>query len=50
MTPEQQQVFMESFAKIEDFFTWFEKAKAEYEAANPPISVGDGKIDLGDYE
>lgn len=50
MTPAEQQAYMESFESIEAFFEWYNQAKAEYEAANPPIEVGDGNIDLGDYE
>ena len=46
MTPAEQQAYMSSFDSIEAFFAWYEAAKAEHEAANPPIDVGDGNIDL----
>ena len=48
MTPAQQQAYMESFDSMDAFFDWYEKAKAEYEAANPPIYIEDGSIDLDD--
>ena len=44
----EQQAYMESFASLEQFFAWYNQAKEEYEAANPPIDVGDGNIDIGD--
>lgn len=46
LDPVEQQKFVESFATIDQFFDWYNAAKAAYEAANPPIDVGDGKIDL----
>lgn len=46
LAPAEQQKFVESFATIDQFFNWYNAAKAAYEAANPPIDVGDGKIDL----
>ena len=48
MSAEEQQAHMESFGSIEAFFDWYNNAKAEYEAANPPIDVGDGSVDMGD--
>lgn len=47
MSGEQQQEFMNSFDSIEAFFAWLNAAKAEYEAQNPGIDVGDGNIDIG---
>ena len=47
MSGQEQQAFINSFESIEDFFTWYNAAKAEYEAQNPGINVGDGDIDLG---
>ena len=48
MSPAEQQAYMESFDSIEAFFEWYEQAAAEYEAAKPPIDVGDGNINLDD--
>lgn len=48
MSPAEQQAFMESFESIDAFFAWYENAKAEHDAAKPPIDVGDGNIDLDD--
>lgn len=47
MSGEEQRAFMESFDDIEDFFAWYNNAKAEHEAANPDIEITDGNIDLG---
>lgn len=46
MTPAQQQACMESYESIEAFFAWYNQAKQEYDAAHPPIDVGNGSIDL----
>lgn len=43
-----QQAFMGTFENLDLFFAWYNQAKAEYEAANPPIDVGDGSVDIGD--
>lgn len=48
MSPAQQQAYMESFESMEAFFVWYENAKQEYEAANPPIDVGNGSIDMNE--
>ena len=48
MSAADQQSFMDTFDSIEAFFEWYNNAKAEHEAANPPIDVGDGNIDIGD--
>lgn len=47
MSGEEQKAFIDSFESIEAFFVWYNAAKAEYEAQNPGIDVGDGEIDLG---
>lgn len=47
MSGEEQMAFMQSFDTIEAFFAWLNNAKAEYEAANPAIEIGDGEIDIG---
>ena len=46
MSATEQQKYMESFDSVDDFFAWYNKVKTEHEAANPPIDVGDGSIDL----
>lgn len=47
MTEAQQIAFMEEFEDIAAFFDWYNAAKAEYEAQNPAIEVGEeGIIDL----
>lgn len=48
MSGKEQQSFMETFDNLDLFFAWYNQAKAAYEAANPPIDVGDGNIDIGD--
>ena len=50
MSPEDQYAFMQTFPDMESFLQWYSQVKAEYEAANPPIYVGNGKLDLKDYE
>lgn len=47
MSGDQQLAFMQSFDSMEAFFAWLNAAKAEYEAQNPGVDVGDGNIDLG---
>ena len=48
MDASQQKEHMDSFGSIDEFFDWYNKAKEEHEAANPPIDVGDGTVDMGD--
>ena len=48
MSAADQQAHMESFDSMDAFFDWYNNAKAEYEAANPPIDIGNGSIDMGD--
>lgn len=48
MSPAEQQAFVESFESIDAFFEWYNAAKEAYEAANPPIDIGSGNIDLDD--
>lgn len=47
MSGKAQKEFIESFDSIEDFFVWYNNAKAEYEKLNPDIEVSDGTVDLG---
>ena len=46
LSGEKQQEYYESFASVEDFFKWYNVAKAEYEKENAAIDIGDGEIDL----
>ena len=48
MSPGDQMAYMNSYSNVEDFFAWYNSAKAQYELENPPIEVGDGNVDLGD--
>ena len=49
MSGAEQQEFIMSFGDPAAFFAWLEAAKAEYEANNPSIDIGDGSdIDIGD--
>lgn len=48
MSAAEQQSHMESFDSMDDFFNWYNDAKTEHEAANPPIDVGNGSIDMGE--
>lgn len=48
MSGDEQTAFIESFDSVEAFFAWLNNAKAEHEAANPDIPIGDGSIDLGE--
>ncbi len=44
---EEQMAFINSFPSIEDFFVWYNSAKAQYEAEHPDIEIGgDGNVDL----
>ena len=36
MSASQQQEFMQTFDSLDAFFAWYNNAKAEHEAANPP--------------
>jgi len=46
MSGDEQMQLISSFGSVEAFFEWLNNAKAEYEAANPEIEIGDGAIDL----
>lgn len=48
MSAADQQAFMGTFENLDLFFAWYNQVKAEYEAAHPPIDVGDGSVDMGD--
>ena len=49
MSPEKQQAYFESFSDPEDFFKWYNTAKAEYDKKNDAVEVEGGSIDIGDY-
>lgn len=46
MSGDEQMDLISSFDSVEAFFEWLNNAKAEYDAANPGIEIGDGAIDL----
>lgn len=48
MSGAQQQEYMESFASIEAFFAWYNNAKAEHEALNPPVIIDGSSVDAED--
>ena len=49
MSGEDQQKYFSSYANPMDFFNWYNEAKAEYEASQNRIEIGEGgSIDLGD--
>ncbi len=48
MTGDQQVQFYESFENPADFFTWYNDAKAIYDAAHPDIEIDGNPIDAGD--
>lgn len=41
MSGTEQQAYYESFPSVEDFFNWYNEAKAEYEASHPEAGEGD---------
>ena len=43
----EQTAYRESFESTKAFFDWYNAARAEYDAKDPPIDV-DGSIDMGD--
>ena len=46
MSAAQQQAFIESFESMDAFMAWFNQAKAEHNANDNSIEVGNGTIDL----
>lgn len=48
LTPEEKQAYFESFATVEDFYTWLEAAEEENDGKQNNTTGGD-KIDIGDY-
>lgn len=49
MSGEEQQKFFESYENPEDFFEWYNAAKAEYDKQNQAVVVEGGSINLEDY-
>jgi hypothetical protein len=48
MSGKEQAEYYNSFDSAEDFFEWYNAAKAKYDADHPDIDVGDGELDLGE--
>lgn len=48
MSGDEQLAYMQTFNSVEAFFTWYNNAKAEYEAANSSVEIGSGAIDIGE--
>ena len=49
LSGDQQYEYYKTFASVDDFFVWYNAAKAAYDAAQSTIGVGSGDvIDLGD--
>lgn len=49
MEPDKQQAHFEQFSTIEAYFSWYNSAKAKYEANDDSIIIdGSGNIDIGD--
>lgn len=46
LSPTEQRLYQESFSDIEAFYVWYDAAKKAYEAANPPIEIGSGSVDM----
>ena len=49
MSGEEQQKVFESYENPEDFFEWYNAAKAEYDKQNQAVVVEGGSINLEDY-
>lgn len=48
-TPAEQQAYFETFDSVAEFASWYNAAKAEYDANNSSVQLGgNGSIDLGD--
>ena len=47
LSGKEQREYFDTFASIEDFFVWYEEAKAEYIAAHPDADMSDLDIDFG---
>lgn len=48
LSPTEQKAYMDSFGSIDAFFDWYNTVKEAHEAQKPPISVGDGSIDMSE--
>lgn len=50
MSTSEQQAYFQSFATVDAFYEWLEKAEKDYEERHKNDTVtGDGTLDLGDY-
>lgn len=47
LSGQEQREYFDTFASIEDFFVWYEEARAAYIAAHPDADMGDLDIDFG---
>ena len=50
MSAQEQSNYMNSFESIDAFFAWYNAAKAEHDAQNNDIEIGNGSFDLGELE
>ena len=51
LSAEEQEEYFNSFKTVEDFFAWYNKAKAEYEASQDYTEIGgDGNLNIGESE
>ena len=48
LSGKEQQEYYDTFDNVDDFFAWYNAAKAKFEAEHPGVDAGDGEIDLGD--
>ena len=49
LSAEEQEAFFNSFETVDDFFTWYNKAKQEYENNQDYIEIGgDQDINIGE--
>lgn len=48
MTAKKQKAYMNTFKNIDDFFDWYNQAKADYEEQNPDIEIENGSVNLDD--
>ena len=50
MSAQEQSDYMNSFESVDAFFDWYNAAKAEHDAQNNDIEIGNGSFDLGELE
>ncbi len=50
MSPKDQQAYFESFDSVEDYWAWYDAAKADYDAKMDGTHIeGDGNFDITDH-